>query len=276
MTPAHLHAVTAFLSHIAQATGFPAGIDPDAKIQTMAVMLGEQHGDTRMFCDAAARSVAIDCGLMNMPSVGIISKLLEKWWARNKPATSFIQGPGMADLASADLSAEDRMNVQLWIEHDAAGDLGEAEMIRRLAIIRHSASKGYRWLLAQHTDAAMRAASLAVRMRWVDEEHTWAPPTQDDIDGVAATVRQRFATDQQREDMRADDGRVSIAPSPVAVGAAPAPIVMPDGRMAGALSADSLRAYREANLILREVQEREDAAKVVAAGRLPWWQEDNA
>jgi hypothetical protein len=213
---------------------------------------------------------------MNMPSVGIISKLLEKWWAKNKPSTPFIQGPGLADLADADLSGEDRMNVQLWIEHHEKGDLGEKEMIGRLAVMRRYASKGYKWLIRQRTDAAMRAAEIAVRQRWVDEEHVWTPPTQEERDAVAAIVRQRFPTAQQADDLRADDGRVHVAARPIAAHAAPASIVMPDGRLAGSLTPEHQRALRMGNPILREVQEREDALRQVNAGRLPWWQEEDA
>jgi hypothetical protein len=109
MTPSHLVAVTTWVTWVAQGTGMPAGVDPDATIKTRAVMLGEQFSDTRMFTSASARFVAIECGLMSLPSVGILSKFLGKWWNSNKPALTAL--PGVDD---EDMPAADRSMVRVW------------------------------------------------------------------------------------------------------------------------------------------------------------------
>lgn len=248
----------------------------DATNALMAMLPGLTHLPANVFDQPLdlARDIAHD--MDRVPTFARLRKALEAWRETHKGSVPKFTVPGVADLADTDLSAEDRMNVQLWLEHDAAGDLTEREMVGRLAIVRQYANKGYKWLLRQRLDASMRAADIAVRLGWVDEEHVWTPPTQEERDAVAAIVRQRFPTSQQADDLRADDGRVSVSASPVAAPVRPAPVVLPDGRIAGSLKPEHQRALRMGNPILRQVQEREDALRAMDAGRLPWWQEDDA
>lgn len=305
MTPHHLKAATTFLGRIAQATGMPPGVDPSEKIATMAVMLAEKHSDTRIFCDAAASWVTIECGLMNMPSAGIISKLLEKWWAKNRPPASM---PMIEGTEASGLSAMDKSWVAFWrracAEHPSRGERANA-----LSLVRKMGPAAFEWLLKEDDEAAL----IALRKGWSEYATTEAVSAHmkrewDDPVGILDRVRTcleptlhapclrllsaivaRHAPQHahlvptveavmrgSREDVRADDGVVLVAPAavtPVAQGR-PTPRLMPDGRVVGALSPEHLRAYREANPTLREVQEQEDANRVVREGRLPWWDED--
>lgn len=242
--------------------------DIEARLAVMTNAIIHEFPDSTLF--GKEMLFAVSKQNTFFPGLADLSRQIGEWRDAHRPKTFIVP----SELTDTDLTAEDRMNVQIWLEHDAAGDLSEREMTLRLGIIRRYSIKGYRWLLAQRTNAAMRAADIAVRQRWVDEEHVWTPPTQEERQAVSEIVRQRFPTSQQAQDVRADDGRVSVAASPVAAQVRPAGIVMPDGRIAGSLSEEHQRAYREANPILREVQAQQDAARVVHEGRLPWWDED--
>lgn len=240
--------------------------DIEARIAVMTNAIIHEFPDASLFNKETL--FAISKQNRFFPGLADLSKQLGEWRDKNRPR-AFVPP---TTLDEADMTREERMNVIVWLQHHAANDLSERDMTTRLGVIRRYAPKGYRWLLAQRTEAAMYAADIAVRLRWDDEVRQ--PPTEEERDAVSEIVRQRFPTAQQATDLRADDGRVSVSPSPVAAPVRPAPIVMPDGRAAGALSAEHLRAYREANPTLREVQEQEDANRVVREGRLPWWDED--
>jgi hypothetical protein len=192
MTPSHLHAVTSFLVHIGQATGFAPGIDPTGKIATMAVMLGEKYPDSRMFCDASATFVAFECGLMNMPSVAIIARFVERWWDKHKPPASTRALAGHGALEAAALSNSDRALVECWLHNAAAGNAAR-DLTVQLDVLRKHAPAGFRWLIGPGQN--MLAAEIAVTQRWYDAaEHQRAPPSEVEIETVAALVRQCAGT----------------------------------------------------------------------------------
>lgn len=288
MTPTHLVAVTEWVNWVAQATGVPSGADPEAAIKTRAVVLAEKYLDTRMFTQTSAAFVAVECGLMALPAVGILCKFLEKWWDKNKPAQPALASPWAADLAQASLSPEDRMAVTVWLQRDAEAFLSQRDMVGRLAVIRQANAAGFQWLVAHN----MRAQDIARDRGWLREDTSedytdpqrilasvrgilhpphpqaefWlrslraaverhAPHLADlvplDVKDTAIGGAQRTPTPQQYVDMRSDEGIVVPSKAESQPPAARKPH--------GALTPEQLHEVRMNNPALRPFAEQKAA-----------------
>jgi hypothetical protein len=185
MTPTHLVAVTEWLNWVAQGTGLPSGSDPEAVIKTRAVMVGEKYPDTRMFCQASAAFVAIECGLMSLPSVGILGKFLEKWWSKNQPALIALPGLEIAAPADAPLTPADRNQVDSWLRGVAGGKASDSDLAGRLSIVRKVAPVGFNWLVRNnHT-----AGAIAARLGWIANEQGEAEDDYTDPKAILVSVR---------------------------------------------------------------------------------------
>jgi hypothetical protein len=128
------------------------------------------------------------------PAYAPLRRALEQWLKRNPLPRTQLALPGQADvmaaLEAANLTAEDRCAVRLWIEHRVRGDLTDKEFAIRLGVIRRMNEPGYRWLLGSGNTtgaAGIEAARIAVRMKW--ETAGRQPGDWTDPDSVRASLR---------------------------------------------------------------------------------------
>jgi hypothetical protein len=180
--PAHLRHVTGWLADLANHTsGMAPLIDAKAKIGSMAATLADAFPEQACFSRESLVAIAKQNNFF--PGFGTLHAQLAAWWSEHRP----LKYTAPADLATAPLSAEDRANVSVWLQHRAANDLPEPAMIARLAIIRRFAPAGYRWL----TNNDLFAADLAVRSGWTESN-----PGQDWEDAeTVRTAAERYAGD---------------------------------------------------------------------------------
>src|ERR1700733_3263708 len=117
-TPAHLRHVTGWLADLANHTSGTAPlVDAKTKIGSMAATLADAFPDAACFTRQSLVAIATKSNFF--PSFGALHTLLAAWWNEHRPA----KYAAPADLATAPLSAEDRANVSVWLQHRAANEL---------------------------------------------------------------------------------------------------------------------------------------------------------
>lgn len=243
MTPEHLHAVTSFLAHVGNATGFPMNIDPKAKMADMAVMLAEKYPNTAMFADKAATFVAFECGMTIMPSVAIIGRLLEKWWSKNRPAQVALPGAG------DDMSQADRAMIRFWGDYRT----GVKPMPRGVTLVTSLS------MMRQHKPDAFayvvktddEARRIAEQQGWIREPRE-PTPTQEAIEAVHRAIRSGVALSEDFGDPPS-----TLAPEQAVVRSQGEP-----GRRQGGLTPEQTHALRMANPLLRPIAEQQALAEV--------------
>lgn len=218
----------------------------------MAFLPGLGDLSDAIFDKPGELAIAIAANLRGVPTYGALRKAIEAWARETLTALAGLMPP---DLVEAPMSAEDRANVAVWLQHDARGDLSENDMVLRLSVIRRYAHKGYDWLM-QHNH---RAALIAVSRKW-DTPPREAPADDDEKDRVTEIVRS-----------------MRIGAQDVALGAPDVPIdpaVLTErfraqtGRSPGEVSPEVLAQVRanNANIQAALVQQRAMQAEREAAG----------
>jgi hypothetical protein len=239
----HTASVAAWLNDLAALCGGNTPLaDLRTRVAAMTAIVVDTFPDPAMFSKISLQAVAS----LNtfFPAFGDLQRQLLAWWEKNRPRTFH---PPQA-LEGVGLSAEDQMAVTVWLEHEAARDLSERDMIMRLAVIRRYHGAGYRWLIGCN----LTASSIAVEHRWTETERRSAPPSEVEKDEVARAIRTRM---RYAEDA---DGREVARPADT-----PAPA---EAKPHGVLTPEHLHAVRMGNPGLRPIAERE--AQIAAMRRL--------
>lgn len=238
-TPAHLKHVSGWLFDLANLTvGTPAQVDIRPKVASLASVIADAFPQDATFSKASLIAVAHHCPFF--PSFAELHVKLNDWWQENKPR-AFV---APLDLATADMSPEERANVVVWLEHEAKNDLSHGEMARRLAVIRRYAPRGYRWLIG--AGGNLLAADIAVTRHWQDEEHRHAPPTEEERAAVQRLVHKRHL------DIEEDIRPSTVAPAQAAgMRMAGDPSTLEPDKRPGQLSPAQLAAVRATNPALQ-------------------------
>jgi hypothetical protein len=251
LTP-HQKLARAWLSGLANL--YPTPPDIETKIQAMTPLLAAAFPDALAFTDESKAAMA---ALMHsFPSFGRLNDFLNAWWADHQPKTP--EGKP-DDLDAADMSAEDKMGVRIWLGHQRIGDLPSAELITRLAVIRRYHAAGYRWLIAHDT----AAADIARQRGW----HDAAPRPADDAEkeAVARMLHgdRRGTTDATGKPIPSGAPKQPDPVHQAAAGVVADQVRQRTGRTPGQVAPDILEAARAANANIaaaREYQEKQRAA----------------
>jgi hypothetical protein len=176
----HSVVVATWLNDLAVLTaGNRPAEDLKVKVAALTGVVADAFPDPAVFTKASLYAISQQTTFL--PSFAELHRLLTDWWQSNQPRMFFVP----LELENASMSAEDRANVIVWLQHETAKDLSRREMTARLAVIRRYAPAGYRWVIANN----LLAADIAVTHRWAEAEHRWAPPSEEEKAAVARLVR---------------------------------------------------------------------------------------
>jgi hypothetical protein len=165
-TKAHLGAVTAWLSSVANGTRPVADIED--RIKDMAVMLAESLPNGAMFCTQSAIYVSMEAEGGYFPSAKRAKELLETWWAGHTPPTPLL--PSAAN--DAGLNTTEQLMAKHWLDLHASG-AKDGELAVALSVVRRYAHKAFLWLAKTH----LFAEQIAKRHDWLRDE---TPATADE------------------------------------------------------------------------------------------------
>jgi hypothetical protein len=261
-TRAHLQAVTAWISKLANVTAGAVQVsDIEGRIAGLAAMLAEDFPDIARFTPESLRGVAAECN--SFPPYAKLKALIDAYWQQHRQTGGNDTPPvGSGSLAQADMSPEDRMGVTVWLQRLAENKLPKSDMVMRLAVIRRYHAKGYRWLIANNDFAKQIAADKG----WHEPETRRAPPTDEEQEAIAALIRNRPTTTtnaagEKQTTLDAVDPDPTHQVDATVVARLAAKAEAQKGRKLGQLDPATLEALRKQNGLLHAAQTVTAAAK---------------
>jgi hypothetical protein len=136
-------------------------------------------------------------------------------------------------LEAANLSAENRANVLIWLKRDRANDRTETQFVSSLAIIRQCLEPAFLWLIAHN----QRAEQIARAQGWLRDPEPEALP----VSAPIAAVVEAMAPDPEARARPVEDFTAAFEAK--------------HGRKPGALSPERLAEIRRANPGLQKLAE---------------------